>query len=91
MTNGLNSFDGEQVKDRQLFISFLRKKIENCTGSSIESLQEENPEDRLFYLGAYHVTTTKKALCEAIGVPVEAACRYKRSLEKEGKLKQSVP
>ncbi|NDV15577.1 hypothetical protein GO009_06015 [Muricauda sp. TY007] len=89
MINGLNSLESEQFKDRQLFISFLRKRIESGTGSSIESLREENSEERLFYLGAYYVTTTKKALCEALDIPIEAACRYKRAREKDGVLKQS--
>lgn len=75
--------------DLKSLIDHLRKQIENGSRKSIQALIEENSEDRLFYLGAYYVTTTKKALCEAIRVPVEAACRHKRKFEKEGKLKQS--
>ncbi|RIV50903.1 hypothetical protein D2V93_08510 [Flagellimonas taeanensis] len=88
-TDGLNSFAGERSKDKQFIVSNLRKKIEKGCGMSIAQLWKEQPEDKIFYLAAYAVTTTKKAICLASGVPVEAACRYKRDLEKSGLLKQS--
>ena len=77
-------------KGRQLLLTTIRKQIEKGTGKSIAQLREENPEDRYFYLAAHFVITTKKALCEATGIPVEAACRYKRHYEMEGLLKQST-
>ena len=77
-------------KDRDLTLQFIIKQVENKTGLSVTELQKKHTEDQLFALGLKHVTTTKKALCTALNIPVEAACRYKRMLEKQGCLVQSV-
>ena len=67
----------------------IREKIESSSGQSLKTLKENLPEDKFFHFCLQHVTTTKKALCSAVGVPVEGACRYKRNLEKEGFLVES--
>lgn len=78
-----------QNKDRQLILKFIIKQVEKGTQLSISELKEKYSEDQVFNIALKHVTTTKKALCTALKIPVEAGCRYKRSLEKEGYLVQS--
>lgn len=77
-------------KDKILALNIIISTVEKGTGKSINQLQMEYTQDRLFYLTLRHVSTTKKAVCEAMGIPVEAGCRYKRKLEKSGYLVQSV-
>ncbi|MCI0922279.1 hypothetical protein [Sphingobacterium rhinopitheci] len=64
--------------------------MEKALNKSFFQLKKENTEDRLYYLGLRYVTTTNKAICEALTIPVEAGTRYKRSLEKAGLLVQSI-
>lgn len=78
-----------QNKDRQLILKFIIKQVEKGTQLSISELKEKYSEDQVFNIALKHVTTTKKALCTALKIPVEAGCRYKRTLEKEGRLVQS--
>ncbi|MCS4226421.1 hypothetical protein [Sphingobacterium sp. BIGb0165] len=63
--------------------------IERYTKKDIDSLKKELKEEELFFLGLRYLTTTKKAYCQALGIPIEAACRYKRTFEKKGLLVQS--
>ena len=77
-------------QDRQSILNYIIQRIEKGTGQSLQELRKQYTEDGLFYLGLRHITTTKKAFCEATGIPVEAACRCKRKLEKAGLLVQSA-
>jgi hypothetical protein len=77
-------------KDRYLTLTYIVKQVENGTGLPLHELKLKYTEDRLFSVALRFVTTTKKALCTALGIPVEGACRYKRNLEKEGRLVQSA-
>jgi hypothetical protein len=88
--NSPKSFDRGQVKGKQLVLDSIVFQIEFSTGLKLNQLKKEYSEDNLFKLGLLHVTTTKKALCMALNIPVEAGCRYKRQLEKDGLLVQSV-
>jgi len=85
-SNSLNS----KTKDKHLTLQFIVKQVENGTGLNLSELKEIYVEDVLFVLALKHVTTTKKALCTALDIPVEAGCRYKRRIEKNGKLVQST-
>lgn len=85
-----NSFHKRQTKDKYLALQFIVKQVEKGTGLSFSELKKQYSEEQLFYLALKHVTTTKKALCTALNIPVEAGCRYKRTLEKEGNLVQSI-
>lgn len=78
-----------QGKDKHLLLDFIIQTIEKKTAKGIKELRSELSEDKFFYECLKHVTTTKKAICEAIGVPIEAGCRYKRTFEKDGLLVQS--
>ena len=89
-TSSKISFQFKQSKDKHLILKFIIKEIEKGTGSTISELKKQYAEDKLFQIGLYYVTTTKKAICSALNIPVEAGCRYKRTLEKQGKLVQSI-
>jgi hypothetical protein len=82
------------IKDKGKYteniINFIIKKVETGTGQSLVDLKKQYSEDKLFYLGLKYITTTKKAFCTALQIPVEAGCRYKRKLEKQGCLVQSA-
>jgi hypothetical protein len=76
-------------KDRKLTLRLIVEHVEKCSGLSLKKLKERYAEDRLFFVGLQYVTTTKKAYCEALDIPVEAGCRYKRSLEERELLVES--
>ncbi|WP_262250096.1 hypothetical protein [Parapedobacter soli] len=82
-------FIRDRGKDKQFIVETIRNKVCRAEQLTFLELKRKYSEDVLFYIGLQHVTTTKKAFCEAMGIPVEAGCRYKRNLEKEGKLVQS--
>ncbi len=89
--NSLNNFlDKRQGQDKNLILQYIIKKVKNGTGLSISELKKQYSEEQLFYVALKHITTTKKALCEALKIPIEAGCRYKRQLEKNGYLVQSI-
>lgn len=79
-----------QVKDKYLILQLIVKQVEKGTGLSFTELKKQYSEEHLFAVAAKHVTTTKKALCTALNIPIEAGCRYKRTLEKDGNLMQSI-
>jgi hypothetical protein len=88
--NSPNFSDKRQGQYRYLITNYIVRQVEKGTGLSLSALKRKYPEDRLFQVALKHVTTTKKALCSALGIPVEAGCRYKRTLEKSGLLVQSI-
>ena len=77
-------------KDKDIILSYIIKQVEIGTGLPLPKLKRKFSEDRLFSIGLRYVTTTKKAFCTALNIPIEGGCRYKRKLEKEGRLKQSI-
>jgi hypothetical protein len=84
------SLFNSQLKDKRLMLKYIIKQVEKGTGLSISDLKEQYSEEYLFAISLKHFTTTKKALCTALNIPIEAGCRYKRTLEKNGTLVQSV-
>jgi hypothetical protein len=76
-------------KDKKLTLRLIVEHVEKCSGLSLKQLKERYGEDKLFFVGLQYVTTTKKAYCEAMDIPVEAGCRYKRHLEDAGLLVES--
>lgn len=89
--NKANAFQHKRlVQDKQLVLQFIVNQVEKGTGLSISELKKQYSEETLFAVALKHVTTTKKAFCTALNIPVEAGCRYKRSLEKDGSLVQSI-
>lgn len=86
----VNSLLNKQSKDKQLTIKYIISQVEKGAGLSYKELKIGYSEEKLFSKALEHVTTTKKALCTALSIPVEAGCRYKRELEKNGLLVQSI-
>jgi hypothetical protein len=78
-----------QGKDRYFALNLIIKEVEKGTGLCYSELKNQYLEEHLFYVALKHVTTTKKAICTAFSIPVEAGCRYKRNFEKQGLLVQS--
>jgi len=89
-TNSLNkSFERRQGKDKKLVLQSIIKQVEKGTGLTLQELKKQYNEEQLFFVGLKHVTTTKKAICKALDIPIEAGCRYKRHYEKANRLVQS--
>lgn len=77
-------------KDKNLVLEFIIKEVERGTGLSLPELKNKYSEEKLFAVGLKHITTTKKALCKALDINIDNACRYKRTLENSGSLVQSI-
>ncbi|MDI9878061.1 hypothetical protein [Flectobacillus longus] len=60
--------------------------IEKGWGVSLIEFKKGKTRKQLYELALMCVDTTNKALCTALEIPVESACRLKRELEEEGKL-----
>ena len=88
--NSNNPFSNKHDKDRELALQLIVKQVEKGTGESLSELKEQFTERALFAIALRHTTTTKKAFCTALEIPVESGCRYKRLLEKDGNLVQSA-
>jgi hypothetical protein len=85
-----NSLTIKRRKDKNFNLQSIIKDVERGTNLSISELKRNYSEDKLFAIALKHVTTTKKAICTAFNIPIEAGCRYKRTLEKDGNLIQSI-
>lgn len=79
-----------QVKDKNIILKSIVDAVEIGSGLSLAELKVQFNEEQLFAFSLKYVTTTKKALCTAMNIPIEAGCRYKRKLEKTGNLVQSI-
>lgn len=84
-----NSFQNTS-KDNHSYLIYLRKKVERGTNKTLSELKEFHSEESLFHEALKHVTTTKKAICKALDIGIDNACWYKRELEKNGLLVQSI-
>ena len=83
LNNPGNSFE-RRSEDKQNVINYIVKTIETGTGKSLFELKRNHTQCDLYRIGLKYVTTTNKALCMALDIPVEAGTRRKRKLEKEG-------
>ena len=90
MENQDNNPNKRQDKGRELIVNYIVSRVEKGTGLSIIALKEKYSEESLFCESLKHVTTTKKALCKALNINIDNACRYKRNFEALGSLVQSV-
>lgn len=79
-----------QYKDTKILIKEIRKAVEKETGLTFSELKKKYSEQALFYKVLRCVTTTKKAVCKTFDISIENACRYKRKIEEQGLLVQSV-
>lgn len=89
--NKANAFQHKRrAQDKQFVLQSIVKQVEKGTGASISELKNRYSEETLFAVALKHVTTTKKALCKALQINIDNACRYKRRLEIDGLLVQSI-
>ena len=79
-----------RFKDKQFIVKQIIKQVENGTGLSINALKIKYSEEMFFLVSFKYVTTTKKALCKALDINIDNACRYKRDAEKDKLLVQSA-
>jgi hypothetical protein len=86
----VNSLRKNQSEDKILTLQYIVKQVEKGTDLSLSELKKQYSEDKIFTIALKHVTTTKKALCKALDLNVDNCCRFKRRLEKEGNLVQSI-
>ena len=80
------SLNEKQGKDKQLLVNYIRKTIEKKTGLTYGQLLKYRTQSERYRIGLRYFTTTNKAICEALNIPVEAGTRRKRKLEKAGLL-----
>ncbi len=88
--NHKNNPNKRQSKDKVSVLKYIKNRVENGTGLVLSELKNEYNEEQLFFIALKYITTTKKALCKALDIPVEAGCRYKRKFEKQGLLVESA-
>lgn len=77
-------------EDTNLKLKYILKTVEFGEKKSILQLKQELDEARLYFIGLKYVSTSNKAICEALSIPVEAGCRYKRKYEKSNLLVSSA-
>lgn len=74
---------------KKLVLKNIRTEIVKASGTSFETIIK-TPEIQRYHLGLHNITTSNKAICEALNIPTEAGCRYKANLEKNQNLVTSV-
>jgi len=83
------AFTFQLGKDKQTVIKEIITEVEKGTGLTISELKKHHAEDKVFFIALKYVSSTKKAITKALGIPVEGACRYKRHYERLGLLVES--
>jgi predicted transcriptional regulator len=84
----LQSKDNDFKAQAQQHIDFVRTSVLKFYISDY-SFFKTLPETTIFYKALKVNPETKKAICTAFELNIEAMCRYKRQLEKQGLLEQS--
>jgi hypothetical protein len=80
----------EVNKDRQIVLRFIRNEVEKATGKTFEQVLIEYSEIKRYQMALFCITTSNKAVCESMCIPVEAGTRYKEKLEELGLLVTST-
>jgi len=89
-TKNTNSLiPNDNWKGKKEVLNFIKTQVEKGTGLNLTELRKRYSEEVLFFIGLKYVTTTKKALCKALNIGVDNACRHKRKYELKGLLVQS--
>ncbi len=76
--------------NKNIVVLDIQHQVLKAEGLTLKEFKEKYPEEEQFLKGLHHVTTTKKAICKALKIGIDNACRYKRSLEIKGKLVEST-
>lgn len=74
---------------RKDLLKFIRKEVVKQSKTVFKTILSY-PEIKRYHLGLKHITTSNKAICEALNIPVEAGTRYKAELEENQKLVASI-
>lgn len=80
----------KQFKGKTFTLQIIRNEVEKRTGKSLNELITEYSALKRYEITLSIVTTTNKAVCQAMLIPVEAGTKYKRRLEKSGLLISSI-
>ena len=93
MKNKIHSLNtnGKSIgKYNEFIIKNIVKKVEIGTGKTLKELKKIHKEEQRYRIGLNEISTTDKAICTALKIPVEAGTRYKRRLEEQSQLVSSV-
>ncbi len=88
MRNSKTQAQNRTEAEKKLHIDFVRKNVLSFYISDYETFKKL-PETTIFFKALKVQPETKKTICEAFELKIEAMCRWKRELEKLGQLKQS--
>ncbi len=64
--NTNNLIPNEYGKEKKEVLNFIKSQVEKGTGLKLNELKKMYGEEVLFYTALKHITTTKKALFEAL-------------------------
>ncbi len=84
----ISSMKNRKPQAQEQYIAFVRESVLKFYISNYEVFKTLH-EEILFFKALKVQPVTKKAICKAFDLNIEAMCRLKRRLEKNGKLKQS--
>lgn len=88
-----NAFRGSgngKDKKNYAYLKFIRREVVKKLGLTFEEFLLTYSEAQRYFIGLEHFTTTNKAICEALFIPVEAGTRYKAKYHKKGLLAVSA-
>jgi hypothetical protein len=85
------NYTGKTSKDqrRNDLLKSIRKEVVKQSKTSFKTILSY-PKIKRYHLGLKHITTSNKAICEALNIPVEAGTRYKAELEENQNLVASI-
>ena len=79
-----------RCKDNESVCKMILFYVENGTGYSISELKKRYNEKQLFFEALKHVVTTKKSLIKAMNINLDNACWYKKELQEDQLLAESI-
>ncbi len=88
--NANNLIPNDNGREKKEVLNLIKAQVEKGTGLKLDELKKMYSEEVLFYTALKHITTTKKALCKALNLNIDNACRFKRNYELKGLLKESI-
>jgi hypothetical protein len=85
------NYTGKTNKDqcRNDLLKSIRNQLVKQSKTGFKTILSY-PEIKRYHLGLKHITTSNKAICEALKIPVEAGTRYKVELEENLNLRASI-
>lgn len=85
------NYTGKTSKNqrRNDLLKFIRKEIVKQSKTGFKTILSF-PEIKRYHLGLKHITTSNKAICEALNITPESGTRYKAKLEENQNLVSSI-